>query len=84
MVTINGTKILFDPFISPNPLAKDIDIKSIQPNYILISHGHEDHIADAVAIAKHSGAKVVCAWEIHNWLNKQGVDSTHPMNVGGK
>ncbi len=84
MVTINGTKILFDPFISPNPLAKDIDIKSIKPNYILISHGHEDHIADAVAIAMHSGAKVVCAWEIHNWLNKQGVDSTHPMNVGGK
>jgi len=41
-VEIEGSKLLFDPFITPNKLAKDIDIKSINPDYILISHGHED------------------------------------------
>ncbi len=86
MVEIAGKKILFDPFITPNPLAQEagVDIESIQPDYILISHGHADHIADAVAIAQASAAKVVASWEIHEWLNKQGVENTHPMNTGGK
>jgi L-ascorbate metabolism protein UlaG (beta-lactamase superfamily) len=83
-VVINGKKLLFDPFISPNELAKQIDIEAIQPDYILISHGHQDHIADAVSIANRSNATVVCNWEIHVWLNKQGIKNTHPMNIGGK
>ena len=48
----NGISILIDPFISPNPLAKHIDVNSIKADYILISHGHEDHVADAFAIAQ--------------------------------
>jgi L-ascorbate metabolism protein UlaG (beta-lactamase superfamily) len=84
MMNILGKNILFDPFISPNPLAKNIEIDSIHPDYILISHGHEDHIADAVSIAKRSGALVVCNYEIYLWLQKQGVEKLHPMNTGGK
>jgi L-ascorbate metabolism protein UlaG (beta-lactamase superfamily) len=83
-VTINGKQLLFDPFITYNELAKDIDIKKIKADYILLSHGHADHIADCIAIAKNTGAKVIASWEIHEWLNKQHIDNTHPMNTGGK
>lgn len=84
MVETSGKKILFDPFITYNDLAKDIDINKIVPDFILLSHGHSDHIADCIAIAENSNAKVVCSWEIHEWLNKKGIHNTHPMNTGGK
>lgn len=83
-VEINGKHILFDPFITPNDLAKSIDIETIKADYILISHGHADHIADAEAIAKRTKAKVICNWEIYLWLQKKGVENIHPMNIGGK
>jgi L-ascorbate metabolism protein UlaG (beta-lactamase superfamily) len=83
-VEVNGKNILFDPFITPNELAKNIDATNVKADYILISHGHEDHIADAISIAKRTGAKVVCNWEIHSWLNSKGITNTHPMNIGGK
>jgi L-ascorbate metabolism protein UlaG (beta-lactamase superfamily) len=83
-VEIKGKKILFDPFITYNELAKDVDVNSIPTDYIFLSHGHADHIADCVAIAKRTGCKVVAAFEVHEWLNKQGVSNTHPMNTGGK
>lgn len=83
-IEINGKHLLFDPFISPNELAKDIDVNNVKADYILISHGHEDHIADAVSIAKRSKAKVICSWEISVWLGKQGIENIHPMNIGGK
>lgn len=83
-VEINGKNLLFDPFISPNKLAEKINIDTIKADYILISHGHEDHVADLIKIAKRTNALVICAYEIHAWLNKQGVTNTHAMNVGGK
>jgi len=83
-VEIKGKHLLFDPFITPNELAKHIDVNSIRADYILQSHGHMDHIADTVQIAKRTGATVVCIWEIHEWLHRQGVNTTHPMNIGGK
>lgn len=83
-VQLNGKKVLFDPFISPNPLAAKIDVKTILPDYILISHGHADHIADTVQIAKQSGALVVTSYEIQQWLHAQGVTNTLGMNIGGK
>lgn len=83
-VEINGKKLLFDPFISPNKLAKDIDLKEIQADYILISHGHADHIADAEDLAKQTKAQVICNFEINVWLSKKGVEHLIPMNVGGK
>lgn len=83
-VDVNGKKILFDPFITYNELAKGIDINTIEADFILVSHGHADHIADCVSIATRTGAKVVASWEVHEWLNKQGVSNTHPMNTGGR
>lgn len=75
-------KFLFDPFISPNPLAKTIDITKIEADYILVSHGHEDHVADLIVLAKQTKAKVIAMPEIINWVNKQGVDNVHSMNYG--
>ncbi len=83
-VIIKNKKILFDPFITYNELAKEIDASKIEADYIFLSHGHEDHIADCILIATQTGAKVVCSFEIHVWLNKQGITNTHPMNTGGK
>ena len=82
-VETEGKKLLFDPFISPNPLAKHIDIKNIEADYILISHGHDDHIADAEVIAKRTKATVISNWEIIQWLSKKGIETGHPMNIGG-
>src|SRR6218665_2670668 len=83
-VEVNGKHILFDPFISPNELAKDIDASTVKADYILVSHGHDDHVADLISIAKRTGATVVSNWEICGWLNKQGITNTHPMKTGGK
>lgn len=80
---VNGKVLLFDPFISPNEQAKHIEINTIHADFILISHGHMDHIADAVSIAQRTGATVISNWEIIQWLNNQGVTNTHPMNIGG-
>ncbi|RMF34107.1 MAG: metal-dependent hydrolase [Chlorobiota bacterium] len=79
----SGERLVFDPFITPNPLAAGIALESIQADYILLSHGHADHVADAVALAKTTGALVICAWEISEWLGKQGVRNVRPMNTGG-
>ena len=83
-IETNGKTILFDPFISGNELAKHIQIDNIKADYILLSHGHADHILDCESIALRNGSKVVCNWEIHEWLNAKGVTNTHPMNTGGQ
>lgn len=79
----DGKKLLFDPFITGNPLAKDIDVSSLNPDFILVSHGHGDHIADLATIAKQSGAKIICIAEVAGWLAKQGVENAQGMNIGG-
>jgi len=81
---IGGKHILFDPFITGNPLASEIRVGDIPADFIFVTHGHADHILDCVDIATRTGALVVTNWEIHEWLNKQGVENTHPMNTGGK
>ena len=84
-VTIEGKKLLFDPFITPNELANQlVEVDKVEADFILGSHGHQDHIADCVRIADRTGAKVISNFEIHEWLNKQGIENTHPMNTGGK
>ncbi|MDB5193892.1 MAG: L-ascorbate metabolism protein UlaG, beta-lactamase superfamily [Segetibacter sp.] len=83
-VEIKEKNILFDPFITYNELAKDIDVDAIKADYILVTHGHSDHIADCVSIAQRTGALVVSSFEVCEWLKKQGVEKTHPMNTGGK
>jgi L-ascorbate metabolism protein UlaG (beta-lactamase superfamily) len=82
-IEVTGKTILFDPFISSNPAASQIDINSLKADYIFLSHGHGDHLADAVAIAKNTGAICVASAEVEGWLNKNGVEKTHGMNHGG-
>jgi len=82
LVKAGGIKFLFDPFITGNELAKDVDINSIEADYILVSHGHGDHVGDLMAIAKRTGAAVVGAFEVTNWVQRQGYDRVHPMNFG--
>lgn len=83
-VCAGGKNILFDPFISGNPLARDIDIQKIKADYILISHGHGDHVADLMTIAKNTKATVVANYEIAEWVRKQGYENVHPINFGSK
>ncbi len=84
-VNISGKKLLFDPFITPNELAAGkVSADTVEADYILLSHGHADHVADAVSIAQRTGAIVIASWEIAEWLGKQGVKKAHPMNTGGK
>ena len=80
---INGKHLLFDPFITQNPLAEAVDIKIIKADYIFVSHAHFDHIADAAAIADRTGATVVSNFEVISWLGKNGVKNMHPFNPGG-
>ena len=84
LIETGGKKILFDPFITPNELAKDIDINSIETDYILLSHGHQDHMADVAAIYKNTQATLVTNFELVNWFGEKGVEHAHPMNLGGK
>jgi L-ascorbate metabolism protein UlaG (beta-lactamase superfamily) len=83
-VQVDDKTILFDPFITGNPRAGDIDIQSISADFIFISHAHFDHMLDVKVIAQNTGAKVVAGWELYNWLNKQGTTNTQPLNPGGK
>lgn len=82
-VEIAGKKLLFDPFIRANELAKSVDVDAIEADYILVSHGHFDHVDDAAAIAKRTGAKLISNFEIVQWFGNQGVTNGHPMNHGG-
>jgi L-ascorbate metabolism protein UlaG (beta-lactamase superfamily) len=82
-IETGGKKLLFDPFITHNELAKHIDVKCLKPDYILLSHGHGDHIADVFDIHKNSGAKVICIAEIAGWLGGKGIPDAHGMNIGG-
>ena len=84
-VTIQEKILLFDPFITLNELANTIvDVDAVKADYIFISHGHQDHIADCVRIATQTGAKLICNVEIEAWLDKQGIHNIHPMAPGGK
>jgi len=81
-IETGGKKLLFDPFISGNELAKDIDINNIEADYILVSHGHSDHVGDLVDIAKRTNATVIAAYEVVGWAQQQGIKNVHPMNFG--
>jgi len=82
LLEADGKKFLFDPFITYNPLVKDIDIKTIEADYILVSHGHNDHVADLVAIANNTSAQVIAIVEVAEWISKQGVKNVTDINFG--
>ncbi len=83
-IETEGTHLVVDPFITGNDLAKDkIDINKIKADYILLTHAHQDHILDAEAIAKNTGATIISNFEIANHYEEKGFE-VHPMNHGGK
>lgn len=82
-VEVSGKTLLFDPFITPNPLAASVDYSTLRPDYILLTHGHFDHVADAEAIARLSGAKLIGNYEVLQWFGGKGIENLHPMNSGG-
>ncbi len=83
LIEAQGKKLIVDPFISPNELAKDIDVNEIRVDYVLLTHGHEDHVADAELIAKNSDATIISNFEIVSWYEEKDIKG-HPMNHGGK
>ncbi len=80
--TPGGKELLFDPWLTGNPAFPE-SARPRAADLILISHGHSDHITDAVAVAKQTGATVVGIWEITSWLGSKGVQHVEPMNKGG-
>lgn len=81
-IETGGKTLLIDPFLTGNPLAP-VTADEVQPDVILVSHGHGDHIGDTVALAQRTGATVIANFEIAGWLEKQGLEKVHPMHIGG-
>ncbi len=79
---VDGTNILVDPYLTGNPAAATSPEK-VQPAYILISHGHNDHVGDAIPIAKRTGATVISNNEIAGWAADQGIEKTEGQHIGG-
>jgi L-ascorbate metabolism protein UlaG (beta-lactamase superfamily) len=78
-----GATLLVDPFLKPNNPAAVATGEEVEPTHIAISHGHVDHMADAVGVATRTGAECVAIVEIANWLEEQGVEKVHDPNFGG-
>jgi L-ascorbate metabolism protein UlaG (beta-lactamase superfamily) len=78
----DGTKVLIDPFLTGNPKAA-VTADEVSADYILISHGHGDHVGDAVAIAQRTGATLIANYEIISWLQGQGLTKVHGQQHGG-
>ncbi len=82
-LNIDGTKIVVDPFFAPNNPSATKSADDVSADFILQTHGHEDHIADTVALAKRTGAQVITNFEICYWLRLQGHENVWAMNTGG-
>jgi L-ascorbate metabolism protein UlaG (beta-lactamase superfamily) len=75
-------KLLIDPFITGNPVAKLTDEQK-KADYILITHGHGDHLGDSIKLAKKNNAAVISNFELCTYCNSQGIEKIHPMHIGG-
>lgn len=83
LLETGGKRIIIDPFISGNPLSKDVDVKNLSCDYIFATHGHFDHVDDLETIAGNNPETLVVGiWEVHERYNAKGF-KTHPMNIGG-
>lgn len=83
LIETGGTRIVLDPFLDENPSAP-VKSGDIQADFLLVSHGHFDHVADAAAIANRTGATIVANYEITAWLQaKRAVQNVLGMNLGG-
>ncbi len=82
LIDTGDYRLLTDPFLTGNPLAP-VTADGVDVDFILVSHGHGDHVGDTVAIAQRTGATVIANFEIQNWLAGQGVKNSHPQHIGG-
>jgi len=82
MLEANGKTILVDPFVTGNP-ASTVEAGELAADAILLTHAHNDHVGDTIAIAKRTGAVVIGTFELATWIGTQGVDNVIPGNHGG-
>jgi L-ascorbate metabolism protein UlaG (beta-lactamase superfamily) len=82
LIESDGKRVLIDPFLTGNPMAS-AKPDEVEADVILVSHGHEDHLGDTVAIARRTGATVVANYELGTWLKGQGLTKVHGMQHGG-
>ncbi len=81
-IKVGETQLLTDPFLTGNSLA-DVSAETVAADYVLLSHGHGDHVGDTVEIAIRTGATTISNFEIANWLQAQGVENAHALHIGG-
>jgi L-ascorbate metabolism protein UlaG (beta-lactamase superfamily) len=82
-LTEGDADVLVDPFLAPHNPSAEATAEDVEPTHILITHGHADHVADAVPVAKRTGAHCVAMVEVANWLEGQGVSAVSDPNLGG-
>jgi L-ascorbate metabolism protein UlaG (beta-lactamase superfamily) len=83
LTTDDGTTILVDPFFDGNPAGDRAAAEVEGVDFIFVTHGHQDHIGDALSIGRRTGATMVAAFEIFEFFQAQGIEKAHPMGVGG-
>ena len=79
----DGTKLIIDPFLSPDNTSTSVTEDDVEADFILLTHGHFDHVNNTLAIAKRTGATVIANFEIVSWYEGQGVENVHPLHIGG-
>lgn len=82
VVTEDGTRLIIDPFIGDNPLC-DMGVDEVEADWILVTHGHGDHLGDTLALAERTGATVISTVEVVSFLQTRGAKHVHGMNIGG-
>jgi len=82
LTTEDGTRIIIDPFFGENPWT-DVQVDSVEADFVFCTHGHFDHFADAIPLVKASGAKFVGSYELVEYVETQGITDVHPMHIGG-
>ena len=76
-------RVLLDPFLAPNNPKASRTADDVDAKHVLVTHGHVDHLADAVAVAQRNSAPTVAIAELANWLGEQGIEEVHDPNLGG-
>jgi len=81
---LEGSKarIIIDPFLTGNPLAKTKP-EDVQVDYVIVTHGHGDHLGDAIEIAKKNNATIISNYELVTYCQNKGVEKVHPLHIGG-
>jgi len=82
-IDADGTQLIIDPFFKPNSPVAPVSADEVAADFILITHGHGDHVADAVNLAQRTGATTISNFEIATWLENAGVENAHGMHIGG-